>query len=468
MIPELDERSNEELAGSIVAKHRELCALHRSLLADVAEQDRRESWTEFGAKSEEAFLTTELGVSFRTARAWVSAAHALQWHPEVAAKYEAGMMSADQLASVVAMLEVHLPGANKPMGPFDDPSPSPDPTGADPSGTSDAPAPDPVPEPGSAGAEADPVDEVLGLADRLTPGQLAAAARRLAQRTREEAAAAHRRRHLRATFDETTGRLHLEGDLFDDAAAKVWGALIAYAKSCSKDAETGLFEPLPARFADGLAAMAGAFLAGRQQQGLRPAVFAFADASVLAGADEGWAESNFGPLAADAIRRMACNGDVTWVAEGEGNQLFMGRTRREPTWQQTAMVLRRDGGCRFGGCESKMFCDVHHIKEWVKDFGPTDVDNFFGACSRHHHLLHEGGWSVSGDVNGELIFTDPTGTIQLSSWPDQPGGGPRTRGSAPPGRAESSVPDQVTDPVGAADALLTWSEPTFDDLLSVG
>lgn len=483
MEPVLDVRSDDEVEASIVAAHEALCALHRRLLADVAEHDRREAFGRAAAKDEEAFLVNLLGLGRRTAHNWVNAAHVLEHHPDIAARYVAGEMSTDQLVSVVDMVRLRLPGADKPAGPFGaDPHPGGETGEGDgdrgSGGSSDADGsgagePGPVGSSGavggpgggpsdndelgdggdpgvgdgsargsgagdggargsgagdggaggSGGAEGDggtasAVDEVLDLASRLSPGQLAAAVHRLRRRSREQAAAGRRRRHVRAFFDEANSRLRLDdGELFDDQALLVWSAMVEYAKRCGKDPATGKFDPLPVRFADALAEMASAYLAGRHQLAGRPAVFAICDADVLAGKD-GWAESLYGSLAADAVRRMACDCDLTLLAEGSGNRLFMGRTKRSATWQQAVMVIRRDGGCRVPGCGQKLFLHIHHMQEWAKDLGPTNWDLMFPVCSYHHHMVHEGGWTVTGNPMGELVFTDPTGKISLSSWPN--------------------------------------------------
>jgi hypothetical protein len=41
--------------------------------------------------------------------------------------------------------------------------------------------------------------------------------------------------------------------------------------------------------------------------------------------------------------------------------------------------------------------------------GPTDSWNLCGLCWEHHHLVHEGGWTIQGNADGELVFTSPTG-----------------------------------------------------------
>jgi hypothetical protein len=37
----------------------------------------------------------------------------------------------------------------------------------------------------------------------------------------------------------------------------------------------------------------------------------------------------------------------------------------------------------------------------------TTTDNLVGLCSHHHHLVHDKGWTLSGDPNYRLTFTDP-------------------------------------------------------------
>lgn len=37
-----------------------------------------------------------------------------------------------------------------------------------------------------------------------------------------------------------------------------------------------------------------------------------------------------------------------------------------------------------------------------------------GVCWHHHHLLHEGGWTASGDADAELVLTSPLGRVLRS------------------------------------------------------
>ena len=54
------------------------------------------------------------------------------------------------------------------------------------------------------------------------------------------------------------------------------------------------------------------------------------------------------------------------------------------------------------------FLHGHHIQHWLHG-GETSVDNLCLLCTFHHHLVHEGGWSVARTADGELCFRAPDG-----------------------------------------------------------
>jgi hypothetical protein len=118
------------------------------------------------------------------------------------------------------------------------------------------------------------------------------------------------------------------------------------------------------------------------------------------------------PLAAAAIRRMACDADViSAVLGGAGEVLDLGRRTRLATPGQRLAVVLRDGGCVFAGCDlPPSFCEVHHRDHWI-DGGCTDQCNLDLLCVRHHHLCHEGGWrmSIGPDAGRTPYFHPPRG-----------------------------------------------------------
>ena len=68
----------------------------------------------------------------------------------------------------------------------------------------------------------------------------------------------------------------------------------------------------------------------------------------------------------------------------------------------------RDRGCAFPGCTHNRFLHGHHIQHWLHG-GETSLDNLSLLCSHHHHLVHEGGWSVERTAEGDLFFRAPDG-----------------------------------------------------------
>ncbi len=117
------------------------------------------------------------------------------------------------------------------------------------------------------------------------------------------------------------------------------------------------------------------------------------------------------PIPARAVQRMACEADLTLLKlDRDGSPLKMGRRVRTATVAQRLALAFRDKGCRFTGCDAKVaWCHVHHGDEWQAHHGDTDVDRMFLVCTHHHHLLHEGGWTWTGEPNGQLQFHPPQG-----------------------------------------------------------
>lgn len=128
--------------------------------------------------------------------------------------------------------------------------------------------------------------------------------------------------------------------------------------------------------------------------------------------------TNGTPISVETARRIACDCSIVSHVVGDaGEPLFLGR--KTPVWNraQRRAIRRRDGYvCRFPGC-TRRITDVHHIRHWTRDKGPTDVDNGCLQCRYHHRLVHEGRWEIEGDPNGTLTFVSPDGRRYESKTP---------------------------------------------------
>ena len=76
--------------------------------------------------------------------------------------------------------------------------------------------------------------------------------------------------------------------------------------------------------------------------------------------------------------------------------------------------------CAFGNCDVTFDrCEIHHILPWELD-GLTDLANLIPICSRHHHVIHEHGWSLDLDHDRVLTITQPDGQVFTRTRPDIP------------------------------------------------
>ena len=111
----------------------------------------------------------------------------------------------------------------------------------------------------------------------------------------------------------------------------------------------------------------------------------------------------------ETVKRLCCDGSIVPIIENsKGEPLNVGRKTRTVTTAIRRALWSRDKGCAFPGCSHRRFVDAHHIKHWA-DGGETSVENMVLLCSAHHKLVHEGGFQINRDQNGELFFRRPDG-----------------------------------------------------------
>jgi hypothetical protein len=116
---------------------------------------------------------------------------------------------------------------------------------------------------------------------------------------------------------------------------------------------------------------------------------------------------------ADVHPVITMNGVVLY-ATGEVN---LGRATRLANRAQRRALRAIYATCGVHGCTVKFDnCQPHHVKFW-ENGGPTDLANLVPLCSRHHHLVHEGGWKLTIGPDRTLTITYPGGSIQTTGPP---------------------------------------------------
>ena len=119
-------------------------------------------------------------------------------------------------------------------------------------------------------------------------------------------------------------------------------------------------------------------------------------------------------ITAETARRLACEAGIASIIVGpHGEVLDHGRTQRLFTPPQRRAILSRYGNrCAWPDCDRPAgWLQIHHIAEWERDGGPTDLENGVPLCSCHHHCVHEGGFSIERGIAGELSFVRPDGLV---------------------------------------------------------
>jgi len=257
-----------------------------------------------------------------------------------------------------------------------------------------------------------------------------------------EAKHQHVRRALHVYQDED-GMVVLRGRLAPEVGAVLIQALNAarealYQQARAKRAELGPVvdswetPPMEQQQADALGLLAETALHHGIDPGApgeRYQVVVHIDAPVLADPDQpGQSVLEGGArVSAETSQRLACDASRVVMQHGVDGRVVevSARTRTIPPALRR-VLHHRDRGCRFPGCGVR-FGQGHHIRHWAQG-GPTALSNLAVLCRRHHRAVHEEGYQLTRQPDGELEFRRPDGRIL-------PG--------VPP---HSEVPD---DPVGA-------------------
>ena len=243
-----------------------------------------------------------------------------------------------------------------------------------------------------------------------------------------EAAEATRQHMYRAlhVYQDEDGMVVLRGRLAPEVGAVLIQALAAaretlYQQARAKPAETGLLvdsaeaPPMEQQQADALALLAETALhhgINPGAPGERHQVVVHVDAAVLADPDQpGQSVLEDGArVSAETSQRLACDASRVLMRHGLDSRVVevSARTRTIPPALRRALH-HRDRSCRFPGCGVR-FVQGHHIRHWAQG-GPTTLSNLALLCRRHHRAVHEEGFQLDRQPDGELEFRRPDGRL---------------------------------------------------------
>ena len=369
-------QSIDEIDDQIACLFHTINTAQYELLVLIREFDERMGWLKWGAKNCAEWLQWRCDLSAVAAREKVRVAKTLVKLPEIAKAFSTGKLSYTKVRALTRIATVENEA------------------------------------------------ELLSVALRLSAANVESYCRQIKNvsvETTTVAKDANQQRLCSSWTNEDKGMTSIliklpqeEGLLFEQALEKA-------VRMVQSDAPTpGEDTPWTAVRADAVVAMASEFLSGSCDSGntskksaadLYQVVVHVDEAALSPTAESTSEKTSQSELPAETVRRLCCDGGVVPLVESAcGEPLNVGRRQRTVPIAIRRALWARDRGCAFPGCSHTRFVDAHHIQHWA-DGGETSVENCCLLCSRHHKLVHEGGYSVIRSCSGDLNFQRPDGRL---------------------------------------------------------
>ena len=117
------------------------------------------------------------------------------------------------------------------------------------------------------------------------------------------------------------------------------------------------------------------------------------------------------PLPVATTRRLCCQANIVPVVlNTDSVTVDVGHAQRVATPAQRRALEAMYATCSHPHCHIPFDrCEIHHVTPWEHG-GPTDLANLTPLCSTHHHLIHEGGWTLQLDAHRHTTWRRPDNT----------------------------------------------------------
>lgn len=337
--------------------HARLNAVLWDLFELLRELDTDEALVRNAMTDAVSWLHFDLGITPRTARAWVRAARSLVDLPVIAEAFRIGDISLDE---VLVLCRYATP---------------------------------------------DTEARLIGLTREVGVEDLAAEIRAVLDTPTEEKPT---RRVPMARFWWDNDVLQLRGSIPGADGVLVETTLLRLAAQAPLDTQSGLFRSGDERHGDALVQLASEATAeDRDHDRATVVVHIDLDHLTTASPDDVF---NLGgkTYSGEELLRICCDGRLQPAIDHHGVTVGIGRVSRQiPAWL-ARIVTNRDQGCRFPACRRRRWTHFHHIIHWAHG-GPTNLDNLITLCGWHHRLIHRQGWTLKGTPNGRITFLNQWG-----------------------------------------------------------
>ena len=254
------------------------------------------------------------------------------------------------------------------------------------------------------------------------------------------------RRKLNFFKSPDDGMFVLSGRFDPVAGNRIEAALADEVRRQRNDSDAGDLTAFEQRMADALENLVCADATDRKPHGTTLILTADWDVLNQKLADARLVDGT--PLPVSEALRLACGADIVpSVFDAEGQEMWVGRKHRLATEAQRAALIIRDKHCV--GCgRSAVWCEAHHIQEWLSG-GRTDIDNLVLVCKSCHHNIHDDGWTVHRRSDGAYELRPPPAPYaDLPPW--------STRTATSPPRSQPG-PEALLEPF--PDNTITTRQP---------
>jgi len=223
--------------------------------------------------------------------------------------------------------------------------------------------------------------------------------------------------NIREWVDRNTGMGHLHAELDPESHALVLSAINARLRTLKhQQDERGADDPVEPLNHTQLEAKAFVdLITGSGAIDRRvPEVIVLIDFDTLLSAlrEESVCETSNGVhVTPDTVRRYCCDaGIVPAVLGSAGEVLDVGAAARLATPAQRRATFAMYQTCAFANCKVPVDrCEVHHVDDWLHH-RQTNIGRLAPLCCQHHHLIHEGGWTITMTDDRTITITRPDGT----------------------------------------------------------
>ena len=350
----------DELDQQILTLSTRINATTCELLVAVREFDERAGWLKWGLSNCAEWLAWRCDLSMSTAREKVRVAHALKTLPKMSALFRSGDLSYSKVRHLTRVAH----RANE--------------------------------------------DELVAFALRRTAVTVAERCRELRcgdVASIDTAARAYANRSLRVRRDRERNMMVISVELPLDT-----GELFEKALDKARDDKAVEIPDLTdaswsTRQADAFVDMVNGYLSGQSgKSDENYVVTVHVDEAALSG------RGGRSAVPIESVKRLRCDNHAVVITETkDGQPLSIGRKSRiVPKAIERAIRTRDNNCCVFPGCENRRFLHCHHVEHWANG-GETSLENLMLLCTKHHTLVHEGGFRIEKNFLDNWCFVRPDG-----------------------------------------------------------